>query len=79
LTAIKESMLSWSYSDIVIYMQRFFPSEFGNDVDQTHAVDEGMSYLNEKLNFVKPLRLKEFGGMGKAIHGKQEKASACVG
>ena len=39
----------WSCCDVVICLQRFFPSEFGNDVDRTHAVDEGHKLFDTKV------------------------------
>ena len=35
--------------DIVICLQRFIPSEFGNDVTRTHAVDEGHGLFDTKV------------------------------
>jgi len=32
-------------------MQRFFPSEFGNDVDRAHAVNEGHELFDRKVKF----------------------------
>lgn len=32
-------------------MQRFFPSEFGNDVDRNHGVDEAKTLFDSKAKF----------------------------
>jgi len=45
----KKVLLYWSCSDIVICLQRFFPSEFGNDVDRTNAISEGHEVYDRKV------------------------------
>jgi hypothetical protein len=35
---------------IVVFLQRFFPSEFGNDVDRVHAVEPAKSAFATKAN-----------------------------